>query len=290
MADNPDVQIPYEYFDLTSELASSFGNCWSYAALVLFAYEFVLTLDSEVTLFWMGHHPSGATILFLLNRYISLGSQIISNIPLPSSVEVSHSLRKLPCCTAFSALRTYALCSDPYRWFVSSSVFALSSVPIVTNMWGNLHGLSVVNDPSLGIIPIDPISASTVVTRSSLIASDAVVLCVTWFRTYETVKVSLRRLNRRSFASVLLLNALKRSNIITGTIYFLLTSILTSRFLIDLQNAQRKLAGSSRSVSLGEVAFQPQISGNTSHFIGSLGAQLSFHQVDEGYNEAEDAS
>ncbi|EJF59779.1 hypothetical protein DICSQDRAFT_171742 [Dichomitus squalens LYAD-421 SS1] len=79
----------------------------------------------------------------------------------------------------------------------------------------------------------------------------------------------------------------------TGVILLLeepLTSILTSRFLIDLQNAQRKLAGSSRSVSLGEVAFQPQISGNTSHFIGSLGAQLSFHQVDEGYNEAEDAS
>ncbi|TBU57472.1 hypothetical protein BD310DRAFT_949343 [Dichomitus squalens] len=224
---------------------------------VLFAYEFVLTLDSEVTLFWMGHHPSGATILFLLNRYISLGSQIII-----VAGAVLEALQYLPW-----AGKTYALCSDPYRWFVSSSVFALSSVPIVTNMWGNLHGLSVVNDPSLGIIPIDPISASTV-TKSLLVLS--------------ILQMAFTMTGRANDGATP-----------TGVILLLeepLTSILTSRFLIDLQNAQRKLAGSSRSVSLGEVAFQPQISGNTSHFIGSLGAQLSFHQVDEGYNEAEDAS
>ncbi|EJF56580.1 hypothetical protein DICSQDRAFT_174805 [Dichomitus squalens LYAD-421 SS1] len=70
-----------------------------------------------------------------------------------------------------------------------------------------------------------------------------------------------------------------------------LTSILTSRFLINLQKAQRKLAGSSQSVSLGEVAFQPQTSRNTSRFIGSLGAQLSHHEhVDEEENEIEVAS
>lgn len=69
-----------------------------------------------------------------------------------------------------------------------------------------------------------------------------------------------------------------------------LTSILTSRFLIDLQKAQRKLAASSRSVSLGEIEFQPQTSRNTSRFIGSLGAQLSFHEDDDVENEVEDAS
>ncbi|TBU62399.1 hypothetical protein BD310DRAFT_48516 [Dichomitus squalens] len=69
-----------------------------------------------------------------------------------------------------------------------------------------------------------------------------------------------------------------------------LTAILTSRFFIDLQRAQRRLAGSSRSISLGEVVFQPQTSRNMSRFIGSLGAQLSFHEDGGEKNEVEDAS
>ncbi|EJF58117.1 hypothetical protein DICSQDRAFT_173213 [Dichomitus squalens LYAD-421 SS1] len=67
-----------------------------------------------------------------------------------------------------------------------------------------------------------------------------------------------------------------------------LTSILTSRFLINLQKAQRRLEDSSSgSVSLGEVAFQQQMSRNTSRFIGSLGGQLSFHEDDREENDVE---
>ncbi|TBU54375.1 hypothetical protein BD310DRAFT_828132, partial [Dichomitus squalens] len=284
----------------------------------LFVHDFNLTFDSEVALFWTGGHLSGATVLFLLNRYITLASQVMGLIPSSSVVRVCHyvyvavtvleALQYLPW-AAFSALRTYALCPDPYRWLISVSVFALSSVPIVTEMWGNLYGLSFVNDPVLGIISISPISASTnlksdvtveVVTRSCLIASDLVVVCVTWLRTYETAKLSLGRLGKRSFASILLLDGMyQRSSLQPDEhsyqnpmFLFSLTSILTSRFLIDLQKAQRKLAGSSQSVSLGEVALQPQTSGNTSRLIGSLGAQLSFHEVDEEEeeNEGEQAS
>ncbi|EJF58120.1 hypothetical protein DICSQDRAFT_173214 [Dichomitus squalens LYAD-421 SS1] len=69
-----------------------------------------------------------------------------------------------------------------------------------------------------------------------------------------------------------------------------LTAILTSRFLIDLQRTQRKLAGSSRSISLGEVVSQPQTSRNMNRFIGPLGAQLSFHEDDGEENEVEDTS
>ncbi|TBU29458.1 hypothetical protein BD311DRAFT_661376 [Dichomitus squalens] len=63
-----------------------------------------------------------------------------------------------------------------------------------------------------------------------------------------------------------------------------LTSILTSRFLISLQKFQRKTMGSSTDVSLGEVVFQPQTS---SRFIGSLGAQLSVYEDDDGENDSE---
>ncbi|TBU41752.1 hypothetical protein BD309DRAFT_924830 [Dichomitus squalens] len=319
MADNANVQFASEDF---------FNTCWVTAALALFSYDFILTFGSEVTLFWEGGHLSGATILFLLNRYITLASQVIGYIPASSSVESAFSievasnvlggLQYLPW-AAFSAFRTYALCPHPYRWPISASVFALSSVPIVTDMWVGLYGLTVVNDPVLGIAFTNPISASTilkveVVTRSCLQASDLVVLCITWFRTYETAKLSLRRLGTRSFAGILLfdgtiyffnrallvLSTLQMTFTLTGVadnayslptsvIAYLeepLTSILTSRFLIDLQKAQRNLAGSSQSVSLGEVGFQPETSGNISRFIGSLGAQLSFHEIDEE-NEVE---
>ncbi|TBU28237.1 hypothetical protein BD311DRAFT_865542 [Dichomitus squalens] len=321
MADSPEVQAVSEAF---------FADHWAVVAVVLLVYDYILTFSSEVTLFWMGGRVSGATILFLLNRYITLAAQILGAAPISSSVEsafseyvaygVLRALQYLPW-AAFSALRSYALCPDPYQWPISATVFGLSSVPIVTNMWGNLYRLSFVDDPELGkAIPTNPISANTllkveVATRSSLIASDLVVLFVTWYRTYGTTRLSLRTPGKPTLASILLLN---------GTIYFLallilsvlqmaftlagvagngaleistsiialleepLTSILTSRFLIDLQKTQRGLVGSSRSISLGEVVFQPQTSRNTSRFIGSLGAQLSFHEDGGEEDEVED--
>ncbi|TBU62401.1 hypothetical protein BD310DRAFT_810603, partial [Dichomitus squalens] len=231
----------------------------------LLFYDYILTFNSEVALFWMGGRLSGATVLFLLSRYITLTTKIMEGLPVSSSVE------------------TYVLVSQYY-------------------------------DELRHVLRRD--ITVEVVTRSCLIASDLAVLCVTWFRTYQTAKLSLRSLGKKTFASILLLD---------GTIYFLallilsvlhmaftlngvakadatlltsvivileetLTAILTSRFLMDLQKAQRKLAGSSRSVSLGEVIFQPQTSRNTSRFIGSLGAQLSIHEDGGEENEVEDMS
>ncbi|TBU28244.1 hypothetical protein BD309DRAFT_875422 [Dichomitus squalens] len=303
MADNSEVQAVSEAF---------FATCWGYATPALLFYDYILTFNSEVTLFWMGGRLSGATILFLLNRYITLATQMLDAVPIPSSVEVCLStssiafsqyvaynvlrvLQYFPW-AAFSALRSYAMCPDHYRWPVSTIIFALSSVPIVVNMWGNLYKLSLVNDPTLGIITTQPISASTllkhvlkrnliveVATRSSLIASDLLVLCVTWYRTYETVKLSLYSRSKQTFAGILLLDG--AYDAVSS-----LTAILTSRFLIDLQRTQRKLAGSSRSISLGEVVSQPQTSRNMNRFIGPLGAQLSFHEDDGEENEVEDTS
>ncbi|TBU52766.1 hypothetical protein BD310DRAFT_939400 [Dichomitus squalens] len=320
MAENSEVQVVFQNF---------FTHCWAYAADALLAYDYVLTFHSEVALFWTGGRVSGATILFLLNRYITLAAQIFDTAPLPSSVESAFSsyvayvvLRasQYLAWAAFSALRSYALCPHPYRWPVSATVFALSSVPIVTNMWINLYRLAFVKEPQLGLIATNPISVSTILkrdmivevaTRSSMIASDLVVLCVTWYRTYQTAKLSLRSLGKQTFASILLLDGMALLVLsvlqmtftltrvatdvgmaLTSVIAILeepITAILTSRFLIDLQNAQRKLAGSSRSVSLGELAFEPQSSRNTSRFIGSLGGQLSFHEGVDREDEVEDA-
>ncbi|TBU55130.1 hypothetical protein BD310DRAFT_826441, partial [Dichomitus squalens] len=94
----------------------------------LLAYDYIITFNSEVTLFWMGGHLSGATILFLLNRYVTLAERIVSVSSFPYSVEVClptvsssfvatvvlRAVQYLPW-AAFSTLRSYALCPDPYR-------------------------------------------------------------------------------------------------------------------------------------------------------------------------------
>ncbi|EJF56544.1 hypothetical protein DICSQDRAFT_141170 [Dichomitus squalens LYAD-421 SS1] len=301
MADNSEVKALSEVF---------FGNCWTYAGAALLAYDYILTFNSEVTLFWMGGRLSGATILFLLNRYITLAAQIFNAAPIPPSVESAFSEHvvnivllalQYPPWAAFSALRSYALCPNPYRWPISATVFALSLVPFVTNMWGNLYKMSFVDDPKLGMIPTNPISSSTqlkleAATRSSMIASDFLVLCVTWYRTYETAKLTLRSLGNKTFASILLLDGVEHNTLVNdaltaaAVLEWSLSPILTSRFLIDLQKAQRKLEASSRSFSLGELEFEPQTSRNTSRLIGSLGAQLAFHEDEDEANEMEDAS
>ncbi|TBU37926.1 hypothetical protein BD309DRAFT_1023245 [Dichomitus squalens] len=255
MAGNSEVQIAYRTF---------FANCWTFASSALLAYDYTLTFGNEVALFWTSGHMSGAAVLFVLNRYITLAAQCINLAPLPSSV------------------KTY------------------------------VHGSQ---DPVYQMHILKLSTTVEVVTRSSLIASDLVVLYVTWYRTYATAKLSLREggPGRKTFASIILLdgtvyfmtllilNILHLSFTLTGVAarpFFVtsvvalleepLTSILTSRFLINLQKAERKLDDSSESVSLGEVAFQPQMSRNTSRFIGSLEAQLSFYEDDS--EESEDKS
>ncbi|EJF56545.1 hypothetical protein DICSQDRAFT_174774 [Dichomitus squalens LYAD-421 SS1] len=186
-----------------------FSNSCSYAANAFLAFDYILTFDDEVMLFWRGHQRSGATALFLLNRYITLASQIVNTVPIPSSVKTAKlSLRSL-------GKKTFA-----------------------------------------GILLLD----GTIYFLALLILS---VLQMTFTLTGV---------------------AENGTNSITSAIVLFeepLTAILTSRFLIDLQKAQRKLAGSSQSISLGEVAFRPQTSTNMSRFVGSLGAQLSFHEDDE---------
>ena len=46
----------------------------------------------------------------------------------------------------------------------------------------------------------------TILTRSCTIASDVVVLLVTWYRTHETVKLSFHDHPRQTFASILLID------------------------------------------------------------------------------------
>ena len=65
-----------------------------------------------------------------------------------------------------------------------------------------------------------------------------------------------------------------------------MTSILTSRFLINLQEVKQRLAGSNRSLS-EELQFQHGTSRNSGGFIDSFGGEISFDGDNVGDNEEE---
>ena len=64
-----------------------------------------------------------------------------------------------------------------------------------------------------------------------------------------------------------------------------MTSILTARFLINLQEVKQKLAGSTRSLS-GDLEFRHSTSTDTGGFFDSFGGQISF-DGDYGDNDEE---
>ena len=65
-----------------------------------------------------------------------------------------------------------------------------------------------------------------------------------------------------------------------------ITSILTARFLINLQEVKQRLAGSSRSLS-GELEFQHVTSEHSGGFFDSFGGEISFHSDYVGDNDEE---
>ena len=65
-----------------------------------------------------------------------------------------------------------------------------------------------------------------------------------------------------------------------------MTSILTARFLINLQEVKQKLAGSTRSLS-GEVEFRHGISRDSGDFFDSFGGEISFDGDHVGDNDEE---
>ncbi|TBU29425.1 hypothetical protein BD311DRAFT_626828, partial [Dichomitus squalens] len=148
-------------------------------------------------------------------------------------------------------------------------------------------------------------------SRLSLIGADLFVLCVTWYKTRETVRISRTHMHRktRTFAGCLLRD---------GTIYFLtlltlsvlhvaftltsvaehgfydttsiivqleepydLTSVLTARFLIDLQKVKKRLGDPSLSMSsISDLAVQPSLSRDINDFVTAFGGQIAFYEED----------
>ncbi|RPD53551.1 hypothetical protein L227DRAFT_513167, partial [Lentinus tigrinus ALCF2SS1-6] len=249
--------------------------------LALLCSEYLAHFTQEVVLFWTSE-ITGASVLFLSNRYLPLLSTITQMVALvPMSRQVCRWL-------SFSSLRTYALCSR-HRLAVATIVFLLSSVPIGIN-FSRYRWLSSTTVPVLHF---------TIASRVSLIAADLVVLVVTWRATYYGT--GLRAIQphcRPSFSHILLRDGEHSLSQVLLTLNILhllftllsisseslvpvsyitiftepITAILISRFIINLQEVNRGIDHSQAESSALATASQSTI--DFAKVVGPLGSSL----------------
>nr|VWO98236.1 Uncharacterized protein [Ganoderma boninense] len=147
------------------------------AAGAFYIYDILLTLDVEVEFFWKGPF-TGATALFLTNRYLALANLILNffqllpyrsdrrawfwsifNSYLPPVCPPSQLLTDCLIIDgiAFSALRAFALSKN---WPLAVLILVLSLVPFGINMADFAFHLSGVVDPVFGCLTTDTESLS----------------------------------------------------------------------------------------------------------------------------------
>ncbi|OSD00116.1 hypothetical protein PYCCODRAFT_1437671 [Trametes coccinea BRFM310] len=284
------------------------NTCCPIAVLAFLTYEYLITFDSEVGLFWRSKF-TGASALFLTNRYWPL---LVNILNITSSARMSDQVLPTSCdayvkalqtiellqyfpWAAFSALRTYALSRGNRA--LSILVFFLSIVPMGVN-FSQYHWLVVINDPTIGCSKSSTISADmakrlTIASRTCLIAADVIVLLVTWTSTFGTIRIADAALKGRpSFVRLLVRDgaffnrfvlcqvmsdiAFITNDALSPVSYFTtftepITAVLVSRFLLNLQEVNQY----NQRSSLSTVSLTQSVTLDfASRIVGSLGSSL----------------
>ncbi|KAL1938038.1 hypothetical protein VTO73DRAFT_12049 [Trametes versicolor] len=265
-------------------------DCANFAEATLIFYEYCITIDNEIRLIWQ-RKISGASVLFFLNRYIMIFdnaitvgsywpiSNLVRRFYLPSHTHLTQTygscafqscivlgwfaivFNLLPyfIWNAFSTLRVYALCGRDWR--IAALVCLLMTGPIVANAY-NIPTQTPVNLPEPYNCEVNNAVTLALHTKRtiSLIAGDALVLAVTWWKTYRLKKaadaahmktsiVELLRDGTIYFGTMLVLNVLHiiinfvEQVSFMGDIADVLTSILVSRFLMNLRALDAQQTG-----------------------------------------------
>ncbi|KAI0722602.1 hypothetical protein C8Q76DRAFT_691336 [Earliella scabrosa] len=226
----------------------------------LLAYEYLITFDREVSLFWV-QKITMASVLFMVNRYIALCAGMIG---LPIEVTSQPHSGHLSCREAFNYIDAVFEISQYIPWAETTlrrAVLSQSSRWIFYTM--------------------------AIVSRSTLVSADLLVLAITWKATFKASRDDIRAFGQRTSLSAILFRdggmvkplpkdsefrrfevyITQLGRILTSrNIMDSLTAILMSRFLIDLQEANNAILHQGSITSMGTSAFN--------RFIGSLGTPL----------------
>ncbi|EIW52866.1 uncharacterized protein TRAVEDRAFT_53299 [Trametes versicolor FP-101664 SS1] len=176
-------------------------NAIEVAAAALLVYEYLVTLNQEIQLFW-ARRARAASLLFFTIRYWTLLNYVVfwsldvaaahfsdegCVLAMLKIQFASVSLQYIPW-AVLSALRVFALSGK--RWPLSVLVFVVASVPAITNLVAFNFSLTGVKVFTLGCIEqldVTPLQHKilSVVTRASLSAADFIVVVVTIFATWN---------------------------------------------------------------------------------------------------------
>ncbi|KAI8976302.1 hypothetical protein BD414DRAFT_496486 [Trametes punicea] len=252
-------------------------DCALFAEASLIFYEYLITFDSEVRLVWR-RKLTGASIVFFFNRYLMILQNVITIVSYPAVSDLfviiscvalgwmDIMLNLLPyfIWNAFSTLRVYALCG--HSWRFAWLVCLLMVGPIAANLY-NIPLQKPDNMPPPYNCEVDNAVTLAVHTKLSLIAGDSIVLAVTWWKTYRLKKAAEVAQVRASIVDLLLRDGRRRDarylagrtmlvlNVLhiiinfvekvsfMGDIADVLTSILVSRFIMNLRDLDGNNAG-----------------------------------------------
>ncbi|KAM5539139.1 hypothetical protein V8D89_007196 [Ganoderma adspersum] len=209
-------------------------------------YDYLLTVRRESRLFWK-RKVTAASILFFVNRYLALfyyvGLAYYSRAKLPYpgywieyQCQASCRLQSLielgiryfeyfP----WAALRVHAL--GQKNWFLTTFTFFWSVLAFPVDYYGDFHHRTYAHDPVLGC---------TGFIRGGQIIADVVVIGVTWKATYAA---------RREGSVSSLMKVMFKN----GTVYFILTAILVSHFILDLHETHRALGHQGSDLSTLQI-------------------------------------
>ncbi|OSC99078.1 hypothetical protein PYCCODRAFT_1427422 [Trametes coccinea BRFM310] len=165
-------------------------NCVNLAVFVLLLFEHLITLECEVRFAWC-RKLSWARVILLVNRYVSLLYFLLSLAPLLP--EINSLLYGAQLHDVGHAPSSILRLGSGNNRLVTCIVVLLALVPVATNLY--LEDMSSVQYTPDGVCTLTTSFTPTmfhnwtvtILTRASLIASEAIVIVVTWMKTCRRV-------------------------------------------------------------------------------------------------------
>ncbi|KZT07758.1 uncharacterized protein LAESUDRAFT_724753 [Laetiporus sulphureus 93-53] len=231
------------------------NTCCQMAASTLIFHEYTMTFSDEINLIWRCR-ATGATIIFLLNRYLALAlgiTIIIQTLPwnTPLSCEatiISYSIVNMLLnivIAVFSALRAFAISGS--KMLATLIVLSLGLVTVCASIYfmarsSYAYVLMIASMPVCDYhdyYSLDTFNRVIIASRICAIAADVIVIALTWYNTYKM----------RAIARQIIQNSLSTLIFRDGTIYFVLLL-----FLNIMQMAVRSVGGAITNYAASFVA------------------------------------
>ncbi|KAI0769942.1 hypothetical protein C8Q74DRAFT_1272247 [Fomes fomentarius] len=249
MSEDPQVTL---FADFNAAQVQSYVDI---AIACLMVYEYAITFEREVELFLRRKFTLSSS-LFVTIRYLTLAISVLATscAALYYIENLLSVLQYLPW-ALFSALRAYALSSGAGRRPLSILILLCSIVPLIVN-FVDVGSLSIAASPDDGGCDVVNHVPADTQAQVFLIASDLLVMGITWRATYQTSR-EIKTLGHRTSLSNILVLAVLNTLHLTLTLFSIfsiedfegnnasvvvnftepLTAILISRFLMDIQEA-----------------------------------------------------